>query len=171
MKKWVALAVTLLLMAVVFGFSAQPGQDSARLSGAVAQKMQDNKAAESVTPALFSANVNANLRKWAHVYIYCALGISTAVTVSLFLRTSRRASWRKERGLYGRAALLSVAFCTLYAATDELHQFFVPDRAALLSDIGVDALGFLPCILLTCLLLWLWRRHSPPKKETQNKKD
>lgn len=32
----------------------------------------------------------------------------------------------------------------LYAAGDEFHQYFVPGRAAQLSDVAVDAMGFLP---------------------------
>lgn len=51
-------------------------------------------------------------------------------------------SWREAR----RALLLAV----LYAATDELHQAFVPSRDAAVADVLLDALG----AALGLVLLW-----------------
>jgi VanZ family protein len=50
----------------------------------------------------------------------------------------------------GLAWLLTV----LYAASDELHQAFVPGRNASLIDIGIDALGALVG-LMPAFYLWL----------------
>ena len=138
--KYLVLAVTLGIMALIFFFSSQPGETSYQLSGAVA-----------ITPSWFSAqNFNPNIRKWAHVYIYCALGVSMAVTVHLWTR--RIALWQQ--------GLLAAALCTLYAMSDEIHQYFVPARAMLLTDVGIDAFGFLPCIALTCIIIWLLQRRK-----------
>lgn len=93
MKKWGALAVTLGIMALIFFLSAQPGEQSGALSEQVAQQMQQSGTAGLLIPAWFSANAYANVRKWAHVYIYFALGASMAVTVRLW-RPQRRA-WRQ----------------------------------------------------------------------------
>ena len=80
--KYLVLAVTLGIMALIFFFSSQPGETSYQLSGAVADTVQHSKVS-AITPSWFSAqNFNANIRKWAHVYIYCALGVSMAVTVA-----------------------------------------------------------------------------------------
>lgn len=38
-------------------------------------------------------------------------------------------------------ALTAFAFSALYAASDEFHQLFVPGRAGLLSDVGIDSCG------------------------------
>lgn len=147
--KYLVLAVTLGIMALIFFFSSQPGETSYQLSGAVADTVQHSKVS-AITPSWFSAqNFNANIRKWAHVYIYCALGVSVAVTVQL---------WTRRLSLPQRA-LLSSALCMLYAVSDELHQCFVPGRAMLLSDVGVDALGFLPCAAAVYLGIWLYRKR------------
>ena len=80
----VMLCVTLAIMAAIFLFSAQPGESSSALSQQITEKAEST-AAHRLTPKWFSSqNDNANIRKWAHVYIYCALGVSTAVTVHLF---------------------------------------------------------------------------------------
>ena len=44
------------------------------------------------------------------------------------------------------------------AAGDEFHQYFVPGRAAQLSDVAIDAMGFLPCVAAVYLVLWAVRR-------------
>ena len=145
--KYLALAVTLAIMAVIFVLSSQSAELSTKVSRAVTETVQSGKA-KAVTPQWFSTtNLNVNVRKWAHVYIYCALGVSMAVTVHL---------WTVSLALWQRV-LLSAALCMLCAAGDELHQFFVPGRAMLLSDVGIDAMGFLPCIAAVFLCIRVYR--------------
>ena len=138
----VMLCVTLAIMAAIFLFSAQPGESSSALSQQITEKVEST-AAHRLTPKWFSSqNDNANIRKWAHVYIYCALGVSTAVTVHLF-GSAGKAGGAKQ---LVQEALISAVTCTAYAGTDEFHQLFIPGRAGMIQDVGVDALGFLPCI-------------------------
>ena len=147
--KYLALAVTLGVMALIFFFSAQPAEVSYHLSEVVTETVQASHR-EAWLPQWFNAqSFHANLRKWAHVYIYCALGVSVAVTVQL---------WTRRLSLPQRA-LLSSALCMLYAVSDELHQYVVPGRAMLLSDVGIDALGFLPCAVAVYLGIWLYRKR------------
>ena len=135
--KYMALAVTLALLGLIFYFSAQPGAVSYKVSETVMNTVQSGKA-KAITPQWFSTT-NLN--------IYCALGVSMAVTVHL---------WTVSLALWQRT-LLSAALCMLCAAGDELHQFFVPGRAMLLSDVGIDAMGFLPCIAAVFLCIRVYR--------------
>ena len=83
--KYPALAVTLAIMAVIFVLSSQPAELSTKVSRAVTETVQAGRI-KAITPLWFSTtNLNANVRKWAHIYIYCALGASMAVTVQLWL--------------------------------------------------------------------------------------
>jgi len=142
------LCVTLALMAAIFLLSAQPGTSSSALSNQVTARVTSGPA-RRLTPEWFSANLNANVRKWAHVYIYCALGVSVSLMLHLFADAGKSGGART----LAREALFSAAVCTLYAASDEFHQLFVPGRAGMVQDVGVDALGFLPCVAVTFLLI------------------
>ena len=42
---------------------------------------------------------------------------------------------------------------TLYAVTDEIHQFYVPGRSCELRDIGIDSCGVLAGVLVVSLLM------------------
>ena len=88
--KYPALAVTLAIMAVIFVLSSQPAELSTKVSRAVTETVQAGRI-KAITPLWFSTtNLNANVRKWAHIYIYCALGVSMAVTVQLWLHRWHR---------------------------------------------------------------------------------
>ena len=158
MKKWISLAATLAIMALIFLLSSQPGEQSGALSEQVLDRVQQSGTADVFIPEWFSGNVQANVRKWAHVYIYAMLGagmMATAVT------------WRWSRTLPWCGFLAALA-CTAFSVSDEVHQFFVPGRAMLATDVGVDALGFVPGILLAGAVVW-WvnrcRRQCTQKTE------
>ena len=42
---------------------------------------------------------------------------------------------------------------TMYAVTDEIHQFYVPGRSCELRDIGIDSCGVLAGVLVVSLLM------------------
>lgn len=49
---------------------------------------------------------------------------------------------------------LSIIFCLVYAALDETHQMFVPNRDASALDLLADALG-----IAAVHMYWFFRRH------------
>jgi VanZ family protein len=55
-------------------------------------------------------------------------------------------------GAKRRQYILAVLLATLYAATDEFHQLYIPGRTASPMDVGVDAIGSLIGLGLWCLL-------------------
>ncbi len=57
-----------------------------------------------------------------------------------------------RRPLGRRGMLLVVGLCTLYGATDEFHQSFVPGREATLDDVAKDFGGALVGALLAAAI-------------------
>lgn len=154
MKRWTALLSTLALMALIFALSAQPGVQSASLSGAALEAAQST-GADVLLPKWFDARAYANIRKWAHVYLYAALGISMAAAVRLW--------WTGHRLPVQTA--MAAALCLVYAAGDELHQFFVPGRAAQWQDVLLDARGFVPGVAAVWLFLYWRSKHRRTKRK------
>ncbi|HVE69280.1 MAG TPA: VanZ family protein [Solirubrobacteraceae bacterium] len=58
------------------------------------------------------------------------------------------------RALGWRAPGWAAAISFLYAASDEYHQHFIPDRVGSPIDVAIDTLGI-------ALAWWLWRRLDP----------
>jgi VanZ family protein len=77
-----------------------------------------------------------------HLLAYLGFGVLTVRAVVGGLPA--RISWR--------SAAVGIAIAVGYAATDELHQMFVPGRTASLSDLLADAMG----VVAGAILCWLW---------------
>jgi len=93
--------------------------------------------------------VNVQLRKLAHFFLYTILGILLRFVVS-------RIKWPDIPQL-GTALLLGLTL----AALDEVHQYFVPGRSALVRDVVIDFAG----ILLGCFIFWLFRYLRKRRRE------
>jgi VanZ family protein len=53
----------------------------------------------------------------------------------------RALSSARLRNINARIAIVAILLATLYGATDEIHQIFVPGRTAAFDDLAADALG------------------------------
>jgi VanZ family protein len=78
------------------------------------------------------------LRKAAHVSEYAVLAV-------LLYRAFVHTVFQSRRALSAGLVLLS---CAAYAASDELHQSFVPSRTASLRDVMIDVCGATLAVLL-----------------------
>jgi len=108
---------------VIAWFSAQPGEVSDAQSGAIIDRIP------------FQADwLVVLVRKLAHVTLYFPLGLAAGIA---WLRCDSVGGPKRRR----RAVLRAVALCAVLAALDEFHQYFVPGRAALISDVILDTAG------------------------------
>ena len=53
----------------------------------------------------------------------------------------------------------------LYAATDELHQYFVPGRACMFTDVCIDSFGALLGILFATVIMIVFEHSQCLRKE------
>lgn len=89
-------------------------------------------------------------RKCAHLTEYAILGL-------LVWRAVRKPSKSKRRPWSWNEAGFAVLFVALYAASDEIHQLFIPTRYATVHDVIIDTTG----AMLGLFLLWgfgHWRK-------------
>lgn len=149
-KIFASLLLVLLLMGLIFWFSAQPAAESQAQSGQVLRVVEALLAPFldrlPHTDRLQVLDVLTFLiRKAGHFTEYTLLGAALWV----HLRQVRRVTALKW------AALWSWLAGTLYAATDEWHQLFVPGRDGRIWDVLLDSAGVLTGVLLArALVTW-----------------
>jgi len=121
--------LVIIWMYVIFHFSSEPAKQSDTQSLFVIQVI--NKASNSFgfTGELLDNNWNNFIRKTAHASEYAMLCILLYLAVS--------ALGVKDKKLFLSALLI----CLIYAVTDEIHQAFVPGRAARVTDVMIDTSG------------------------------
>ena len=129
-------ALFVLWAGVIFAFSAQPDTVSSQQSGFFAQILEDAvvRISGSVEDGkTLYAQLDHLVRKCAHFMVYFMLGA-----------LAQRAYWhsaKQKRPM--RVLVLALVTCALYAVSDEIHQYFVPGRAMMLSDMLLDSAGAL----------------------------
>lgn len=151
--------MALAVMAYIFVLSSETAAQSSKTSSGIIEKIADTfvpsyKSMTTAEKTEFVASLQDIVRKWAHVVIFGALGISVAGFVSTF------------RGNFWLKLIFCQVFCSAYAAGDEFHQKFSAGRSFQYTDIAADSLGALIGILIVLLIaLIFWRNKSPKMKK------
>lgn len=132
-------------MAVIFAFSAKDADESTKesnritdLIGRIVYDDYDNLSEEKKQE--FIDKTDHIVRKTAHSTEYALLGI-LLVNAGLGLKN------KKKRTVAG----ISFSIASAYAASDEIHQLFVPGRAGMVTDWMIDSVGAAVGIILVLL--------------------
>ena len=143
-RRKVYLILTVVWMAVIFSFSAKPGDES-EIQSLRAGKIvcsifvpgyENMSEQEQISMA---ENIDYPVRKAAHATAYAILaGFILGIVVTSLI------NWKH---------LLEVVFVVVvYASTDEFHQLFVPGRNGQFIDVVIDGVGALIGVLIVFLV-------------------
>ena len=158
-RVWVRIllwGLVLTTAGMIFWFSAQNGGASSQLSGGITEKVvvvvepDYDSLPEPEQQTLFDA-VQFAVRKSAHFSEYALLG---------FLLRLLCASYALRRG-----GLVAWLCGTGYAATDELHQWFVAARSAMWQDVCLDGVGVFAGAFLATGILVIYARISMKRRK------
>lgn len=138
----ILITVLIAIFVTIFGFSNQNSETSAGLSQKVTNFVVEfvpsikNMPEKEKEEAEY--RIEKVIRKIAHYSIYTLVGILLMALMSTY----------KIKEL-DRIAI-SMIIGVIYAATDEIHQAFVPGRGPLVTDVILDSMGVLTgiCIVL-----------------------
>lgn len=142
----------ILMMYLIFSFSAQDGNVSAQLSYKVSYKIVE--VAADVIGADFEpweieslANrFHGPIRKIAHMAEYFALAVSISFPLYVY-------------GLRGFLLLIIAGlFCVGFACADEYHQSMVAGRSPSKKDVMIDSIGIFCGIIFTRIVGWTGRK-------------
>ncbi len=131
---------SVICMAVIFIFSAQTAENSSTMSDSVVEAVYGNEYIGSHSVTLF-------VRKAAHFLEYSLLGA--------LLYIGNIKALNKSTGV---CVIIAAALAGLYAVTDEIHQYFVPGRACMLSDVILDFCGSLTGASFAAGIILLYSR-------------
>ena len=155
-RRVLAGVLALLWMCMIFAFSAQESEESSEVSGAFSQQIVSgvgkflhlNLNDEELRR--IAEAIETPVRKAAHMTEYAVLSVLIYIWIG---------KWKH-----------AIIFAALYAASDELHQLFVPGRAGRLGDVLIDsagaAIGVLIFIGVKKCIISLRNRHKYKVRES-----
>lgn len=156
-KRIIAYFFTLLTMASIFYFSAQPATESKKASNSITKKIVSavtkNKKVSPKKKKALEQKWEKIVRKTAHFSLFALLGLCAYISASLtFIK--------KGSHFIQKNAIVCLAFCILYAISDEVHQLFVKGRSCEFTDVLIDTSGSIVGILLIIFILYLIGRKK-----------
>ena len=153
----------LLLMYMIFSFSAQPGEVSAQMSYKVSYKIV--QAADYIFDAgleewqigEWANKIHFITRKLAHMTEYFALAVAVSFPLYVY-------------GLHGILLMLVAGLiCVGFACGDECHQAFVAGRGPSVKDVCIDSVGVFFGIIFVRIIGWTGRKTIFKPKEKVKK--
>lgn len=141
---WISHVLVIVWMIVIFSFSAQPGEESADLSGGVSHLVMTlwnqifGLGWDEAKVLAMTELWDFPIRKLAHMTEFGILAML------IFVATKSYVKIKTIKHRYIIAWLVAVC----YAGTDEFHQLFVPGRSGNLFDVCVDATGITSALFL-----------------------
>ena len=151
----------ILLMYMIFSFSAQPGEVSSSVSykaSCMIVKAADNvfdMGMDDYQISYYATKINGVTRKLAHMTEYFLLAIAVSFPLYVY-------------GLHGiLLMLLAGGICIAFACGDEYHQSFVAGRSPSMKDVGIDSVGVFIGIIIVRIIGWTGRMtiFRPIKKK------
>lgn len=147
------LIPVLLVLLMIFYFSAEKVEDSRKTSGKIEDAVIEVTEPEFDTYApskqrQVKSQVSHTVRKIAHFVEFAALG---------FLLMGHLTAMQRRYGGLPLKWLWSWGIGTFFAVTDEMHQIFVSGRGPGVKDVLIDSSGVLAGTLAMMLLLWIFR--------------
>lgn len=163
-KIWIVRLILIILiiwwMNVIFGFSAEDGEQSQSLSDRITIQVvhiiePDYDKMDIVSQEDFFGEVSFVVRKVGHFGEYGILGILTGCFLITFEKI------RKSKAI--KAVIIATTFCMLYAVSDEFHQGFVAGRSPKVMDVIIDTLGGMTGAAMVSVLLFIKTRKDKAK--------
>ncbi len=167
LKKIISVIPFLVMIYIIFFFSGQDGETSGGLSHTISVWLVSNFS-KLFNQGLTSSELaeltdfwEFFIRKAAHVTEYAVLTFTIFFPITQISMTYRR-NLATEASIFALAKInkkskyhmectpslniwerlfITVPASVLCAALDELHQYFVPGRCGIITDIGIDSIG------------------------------
>ena len=153
----VLIALIVLWMSTIFGFSAETGVESQSLSDKITIRVvikPDYKNLSAAEQNEFFGSVSFVVRKTGHFGEYAILGVLIMTLLVSFKNVIRV-------GKGALATVITTLVGMLYATGDEFHQGFVDGRSPKLFDVGIDTVGaFTGTVFILIIYLLVRRRHE-----------
>lgn len=148
--RYLSIVPALILLAFIFGFSAQTGESSGsfsyEISCEVVRITNSVLSLDLLEDEVLSnaTSIHLLIRKLAHVSEYFLLTLLIYFPIHVLLPIQKNTVFKK--------LLFSSLLTVIFAALDEFHQTFVDGRSGNPIDVMIDSIGIVIAVLLLFII-------------------
>lgn len=157
-------ALAIVWMCIIFAFSAQPKEESGAVSASFTYHMVSSTRSffhldlSDARVKEIADTIEGLVRKAAHMAEFGIMSVLIYIWIG---------QW--EMGFLRRGGTAAGA-TAVYAATDEIHQLFVPGRAGRFSDVCIDSAGAVAGVIVFALIVRIVK-HVHAKREKRRERN
>lgn len=136
------ILLVLIWMIVIFKFSSATGETSDKTSCGVLENVIKvfDRNINDYNLQILIRKYNVYLRKFTHFGIY-ALG---GIIIYIMYKNINKSFFNKLKYIKVFSILTGIS----YSISDEIHQYFIPNRSCELRDVCIDALGIVTGVII-----------------------
>ena len=147
---FISISLSIIIAVIIFWFSSQNGTTSGGISRGITRELFPGVLDDKIVLA-----IEGLLRKAAHYMIYFILGISVYFSYVYYM-----SAFTAKEPLIRDKVFIPTLICFVYSVTDELHQYFVPDRNGTFLDCVLDTIGALSGVLIVIAVIALMKKRK-----------
>ena len=161
-KKGKRITLTILVfcwMAFIFSMSAKNSTQSSNISGGFTYNIlsmffSQFRSIDKATQDSIVEGLQFIVRKGAHFTAYAILGWLCFANLRSLNKFKLKSNF-----------LIALVISALYAASDELHQYFVPGRSCEFRDVMIDSCGALTGIIVVIIFSKIIQKLNKIKRD------
>lgn len=146
------MILLIIWMGLIIYFSSDTATVSSQKSGFILEKVEPiiQKSSQAIRGIDFNlSNFHHIIRKSAHMFNYCVLGI--LAYLSYFSVMIKRMT----------SSICAIVHSTLFAMVDEYFQTFIPGRSGSPGDVMIDSIGiYCGVIIINLITLFIKKRKA-----------
>ena len=126
MKKiisWILVGAWMIFIFVLSNMNSTDSGNKSQSNVGIVEKPSEEKIEK------ISTDLNPIFRKFSHAFVYLILAILVANALNI----------SKVKKVF----IFTILICILYAASDEIHQLYIPGRSGEFRDVMIDTFGAL----------------------------
>lgn len=137
----------IIMMIVIFAFSAKNGTESSKTSGETVNVMITifgkipGLKMGTFDKDILSSYMELPVRKIAHMLEYAVLLATIYIPIHINFKIK-----------LSHKAIISYIIALLYAISDETHQLFVPGRSGRVIDVCIDSIGIITSLIILTII-------------------
>lgn len=158
-RRIISILIVIGYMFLIFMLSNQAGSESSGLSDKLVKPLikvfvQDYDSYSLSEQRSIYSSLSFMVRKTTHVMEYALLTVLVFLTLFKVKLLNR--------------SIITFAIALVYSISDEIHQYFIPGRTGIYTDVLIDSVGILAALAVMIMITYFYQQRLTKKNAKES---